>query len=74
MHLFHGLGRIWQLVANFALEPLLVTNVRQHILAIVKDLGIRIEQHAVQFALPCVKPFDRRQEFFRVPVGIFRIF
>ena len=74
MHLFHRLRRIGQIIAEFALKFLLIVRIPQHIFAVVQNLGVRIEEHAVELALPGIKSLHGRQELIRVPVGIFRIF
>jgi hypothetical protein len=70
MHLFHGLWRVGQFVAQFGLELLLVMRVRQDVFPVIENLGVRIEQDAVQLAPPGIQPFDGRQEFVRNPIGI----
>src|SRR3984893_13900406 len=74
MHLFHRLRQIGQSISEFALELLLIVRIPQNILPIVQNLGIRIEQDPIELAFPSIKPLYCRQEFLRVPVGIFRIF
>src|SRR5215469_1420924 len=70
VHLFDVLGRVRELIAKLAFEFLLVCGVGQYILAIVQNLGIRIEQHSVELPLPGVQPLYGRQELIRIPERI----
>src|ERR1700733_2597544 len=55
IHLFVGLGRIREVVADLVLELLLILRLIENVPAIIKDLTIPIEENSVNFTLPAIK-------------------
>src|SRR5271157_2034283 len=73
VHLFHCLGRIWQIIAQLFLELLLIFRLLEDIFPVIQDLAITIEQHAINLSLPGIELLHCWYPLIRFPIGVFGI-